>query len=181
MSCPTGPCPLEQAAQSAHSLGTISDEEFICRGALNERHGNANTGNITAAIIERSKIASGEQSVWRAGRSVSWDLENVRDELKKDELPDHRLFKVVGVRAKRIRELKSKSGAKLCVVDETQRDKAGNHHTHHAHITPCRNDPDRPMNDPNAPWVRVLQEELSTLFKGQPDVTLRVEIEQPGE
>jgi hypothetical protein len=175
MSCPSGPCPLEQAQQSQHSLGPVSDDEFICRGAIHERHGNASTGSINAAIIERAKLASGAQSAWRAGKMVGWDLEDVRDELRKDELPNQPLFKIVGVRAKRIRNLKSKSGAKLCVVDETLRDHDGNHHAHHAHITPCRSDPAHPLNDPKAGWVRVLQEELVTLFKDHPDVMLRVE------
>lgn len=175
MTCPSGPCPLEQEALSEHSPGPIHDDEFICRGAFDGRHGNANTGNITVAIFQKTEIAKGQQSVWRAGRRVSWDLENVRDELHKDESSERRLFKVVGVRARRLRQFRSASGVKLCIVDETQQDPDGKHHSHHAHLTPCRSDPDHQLNDPKAPWVHVLREELATLFKDHPDTLLRVE------
>lgn len=173
MTCVGSPCVLEQSPASTHSIGPVSDSEFVCRGAYDGKHGNANTGSISAQIVEKRSLAAGRQSVFRAGRDIGWHLEDVADTLKAQNPVG--LFQVVGVRASRIRSMQTKSGTRLCLIDETECDSQGNHHKFHAHITPCRSNVavSVPAN-PTDPWVRILAEELATLFR-HPDQMLKVD------
>lgn len=131
------PCPLQLATQSAHSIGPIEDEELICRGALDETHGNMGTCLVRNSIIEKKALAEGHLSVFRALGNTTWELDDVAIQLKDMNLLKP-VFKVIGVRASDLRAT-TVNGVRVCVVDETESNAAGDHHPLHGHITPCRN------------------------------------------
>lgn len=165
MTCPAGPCKLEQERQSADSHGPVADGELICRGVFDPRHGNSRTRLIKTAIVEKKSLAKGQQSAYRAGRETGWHLEDLRDWLMPQVPSDQVLFQISAVKAGRIRAISSVAGPGIRVLDETACDPNDATHPNHVHISPCRSDPNHPLHDPEAPWVRALVEDLANLFR----------------
>jgi hypothetical protein len=130
------PCPLEQQKRRDDSVGPIADDELICRGALDEVHGNINTCNVRNALVEKKAFAEGTLSVYRAKGATGWELEDVAERLTEMELLKP-LFKVIGVPASELRAIVIEA-VRVCVLDETECDHDGGHHPLHGHITPCR-------------------------------------------
>ncbi len=129
-------CPHEKVPQSAHSPGVISNDELICRGALDGSHGNKKSGVVRHTIIDKKALADGHLSIFRAGGNTGWGLADVAAQLQSMKLIKP-LFKVLGVSAGTLRAIKV-GGVNVCIVDETECDDQGNHHKLHGHVTPCR-------------------------------------------
>lgn len=130
-------CPLEQQKRSHLSAGTIADDELICRGAIDGTHGNRNTGSVRSALIEKKALAEGALSIFRAKGTTGWELRDVAIQLMSMGIL-RPVFKVIGVPASELRSI-TINAVKICVLDETECDQAGNHHSLHGHISPCRN------------------------------------------
>lgn len=144
-------CPLEQQKRSNISAGTIADDELICRGAIDGTHGNKKTGNVRSALIEKRALAEGTLSIYRARGATGWDLGDVAAQLMSMGILNP-VFKVIGVPAAELRNI-TIDEIKICVLDETECDQAGNHHSLHGHISPCRNH--TPLNRSSDAFERI--------------------------
>src|SRR5262249_31155409 len=125
-------------SQSEYSIGPIEGDELICRGAFDPSGGDQTTGKVTKGLIDKHALASGQLSTYRARGRTDWDLHDVATHVQAN---DRRvLFKVVGVPASDLRSVQV-DNVFICVVDETECDRQGNHHKLHAHVTTCRDHP----------------------------------------
>lgn len=172
--CSAG-CPREAISQDNVSIGTISDDESIARGAYDPSHGNAKTYNIKGQLIPVKDVIAGTGSVYRlAPRGVA-----VADLIKilEDGRPDQNLFAVTAVPAAKIRGIEWPEGGRaFCVVDECDSDRLGNKHPAHAHIALCRNlaTADLDRTDPNI--VQVYRDLMNLFRSSQSHVWNRLPI-----
>jgi hypothetical protein len=121
--------------QDQDSLGIITDDEVIVRGAFDPRSAKAATGNIRSSIIPKEHLLTGQLSVWRLdppGIAIN-DLA-----ARLDSIPGQSLYALCGLPAGTIRSISRDSDRAFSVVDECECDQEGNKHPAHAHIALCK-------------------------------------------
>jgi hypothetical protein len=156
-------CALEGQQQDPHSIGIISNDEPIARGAYDPSHGKAATLNISNGIITNKDLIAGTVSVYR----ISPQGISVDDliPLLKGARKDANLFAISAASAAKIRAIKRDNGDRaLCVLDECDCDQEGNKHTAHAHISLCRRYAANGV-DQNDPEYAQIKRDLLDLFR----------------
>jgi hypothetical protein len=131
-------CPRELQQHDPVSVGTIVDDESICRGVYPSDKKN---GHVKLSFIPPSHLLRGELSVWRVSARAKITIDDLAKIL--DPMARSSGEKIEEIRiclAKTIREyrLNDETERSFCIVDECDIDDKGGKHPAHAHIKICQ-------------------------------------------
>jgi hypothetical protein len=121
-----------------------------------------NKTGVKIAFIRERDFENGKLSVWRVKVP---DTASLGALVPKLNIPSGQILKqILYVTAGDVRRILVLPGpSKLCVVDETEVDDAGNKDPHHAHISPCRDN--MTEGDERRKMLGAARTELYNLYK----------------